>query len=162
MPNTSQSDIAGTLRKTLSRDGPSPAIVVGDNIHRRIILTDSRSQTVAFIDPFGSGFLRDIIAAIKTFHDNVQPGRWRYTEWTTRLQQRGDTWSCGLWAIWMQEKWMQYWSQNEVTNTFESWFQDNNRTIPADKILGSITMLSCKWQTGKCQILQLALLYPKA
>jgi len=26
---------------------------------------------------------------------------------------------------------MQYWSQTEATNTFESWFQDNNRTIPA-------------------------------
>ncbi len=24
---------------------------------------------------------------------------------------------------------MQYWSQNEVTHTFESWFQDKNRTI---------------------------------
>ena len=33
VPNTSQSDIAGTLRKTLSRDGPSPAVVVGDDIH---------------------------------------------------------------------------------------------------------------------------------
>ncbi len=51
VPMTSLSDIAGTLRKTLSRDGPSPAIVVGDGIHWRIILTDARSQTVAFIDP---------------------------------------------------------------------------------------------------------------
>ena len=59
VPNTSQSDITGTLRKTLYRDGPSPAIVVGDNIHWRSILTDARSQTVAFIDPFGSGFLQD-------------------------------------------------------------------------------------------------------
>ena len=67
VPTTSQSDTAGTLRETLSRDGPSPAIVVGDDIHWRIILTDARSQTVAFIDPFGSGFLQDIIAAIKHF-----------------------------------------------------------------------------------------------
>ncbi len=64
--------------------------------------------------------LADVIAAIKTFYDNEQPGRWQYKEWTTRLQQRGDTWNCGIWAIWIQEKWMQYWSQNEVTNTFES------------------------------------------
>ena len=91
VPMTSQSAIAGTLRKTLSRNGPSPAIVVGDDIHWRIILTDARSQTVAFIDPFGSGFLPDITAAIKTFYANEQPGRWRYEEWTTRLQQRGDT-----------------------------------------------------------------------
>ncbi len=135
VPMTSQSDIAGTLRETLSRNGPSPAIVVGDGIHWRIILTDARSQTVAFIDPFGSGLLQDIIAAIKTFYDNEQPGRWQYKEWTTRLQQRGDTWICGIWAIWIQEKWMQYWSQNEVTNTFESWFQDNNRTVPAGQDL---------------------------
>jgi len=124
-PMTSLSNIAGTLKKTLSRDGPCPAIVVGDGIHWRIILTDARSQTVAFIDPFGSGFLKDIMTAIKTFYDNEQPGRWQYKEWTTRLQERGDTWNCGIWA-----KWMQYWSQNEVINTFESWFQDNNRTIP--------------------------------
>ena len=135
VPNTSQSDIAGTLRKTLSKNGPSPAIVVGDDIHWRIILADARSQTVAFIDPFGSGFLQDIVAAIKTFYDNEQPGRWQYKEWTTRLQQRGDTWNCGIWAIWIQEKWMQYWSQNEVTSTFESWFQDNNGTIPAGQDL---------------------------
>ncbi len=67
-------DIAGTLRKPLFRDGPSPAIVVGDDIHWQIILTDARSQTVAFIDPFGSGFLQDIIAAIQ----NV------LRQWTTR------------------------------------------------------------------------------
>ena len=91
VPMTSQSAIAGTLRKTLSRNGPRPAMVVGDDIHWRIILTDARSQTVAFIDPFGSGFLPDITAAIKTFYANEQPGRWRYEEWTTRLQQRGDT-----------------------------------------------------------------------
>ncbi len=30
---------------------------------------------------------------------------------------------------------MQYWSPNEVTNTFESWFQDHNRTIPAGQDL---------------------------
>ena len=76
MPKTSQSDIAGTLRKTLSSDGPSPAIVVGDDIHWQIILIDARSQTVAFIDPFGSGLLQDIIEAIKAFYDNEQPGRW--------------------------------------------------------------------------------------
>jgi hypothetical protein len=108
MPKTSVSDIAGTLRKTLFRDGPCPAIVVGDGIHWRIILTDARSQTVAFIGPFGSGFLQDIIKAIRTLYDNDQPGRWQYKEWTTRLQQRGDTWNCGIWAIWIQEKWMQY------------------------------------------------------
>ncbi len=86
VPNTSQCDIAGTLRKTLSTDGPSPAIDVGGDIHWQIILTDARSQTVAFVNPFGSGFLRDIIAAIKTFYDNEQPGRWQYKKWTTRLQ----------------------------------------------------------------------------
>ncbi len=30
---------------------------------------------------------------------------------------------------------MQYWSQTEATNTFESWFQDNNRIIPAGQDL---------------------------
>ncbi len=98
VPMTSLSDTAGTLRKTLSRDGPSPAIVVGDGIHWRIILTDARSQTVALIDPFGSGFLKDIITAIKTFYDS-EPGRWQYKEWNTRLQERGDTWNCGIWPI---------------------------------------------------------------
>ncbi len=91
VPTTSQSDTAGTLRETLSRDGPSPAIVVGDDIHWQIILANARSQTVAFIDPFGSGFLQGIIAAIKAFYGNEQPGMWQYKDWTTRLQQRGDT-----------------------------------------------------------------------
>ena len=56
-------------------------------------------------------------------------------EWITRLQQRGETWNCGIWAIWIQKKWMQCWSQDEVTNTFESWIQDNNGTIPAGQDL---------------------------
>ena len=72
VPMTSLFDIAGTLRKTLSRDGPCPAIIVGDGIHWRIILTDARSQTIAFIGPFGIGFLQDIITAIKTMTMNNQ------------------------------------------------------------------------------------------
>ncbi len=30
---------------------------------------------------------------------------------------------------------MQCWSQNEVTTTFESWIQDNNRIIPPGQAL---------------------------
>ena len=49
---------------------------------------------------------------------------------------------------------MQYWNQNEVTNALEPWFQDNDRAIPTgqDLVLGSGTVLSCRWQAGKCTI----------
>ena len=67
VPETSVSDIqfAGTLRQTLSREGPYPASVVSDGIHWRIVLTNARSQSIAFIDFIGSGFLQDMTKAIK-------------------------------------------------------------------------------------------------
>ncbi len=38
------------------------------------MLIDARSQNIAFIDPFGSGFLQDIIKAIKDFYNKSKPG----------------------------------------------------------------------------------------
>ena len=83
-------------------------------------------HTAAFIDPFGSGFLQDNIKTIKDFYNKNQLGVWRFTEWTRRLQTRGDTWNCGIWAIWIQI---------EELESFEAWFQDNITTILAGQDL---------------------------
>ncbi len=59
MDTSSMRDITAALRKTLDREGPCPA-----------------SQSAAFIDPFGNGFLQDVIKAITDFYNRNQPGIW--------------------------------------------------------------------------------------
>jgi len=48
--------------------------------HWQVMLIDASSQHVAFIDPFGDGFLQDIIEAIKEFYNKNQPEIWHFTE----------------------------------------------------------------------------------
>ncbi len=54
---------------------------------------------------------------------------------TKRLQPRGDTWNCGIWAIWIQEKWMQYWSRTEATEAFADWLEQDTDRIPEGQVL---------------------------
>ena len=120
-------DISQALRDALSPDGPSPAITIGDNIHWRVMLINARRKHVDFVDPFGTGFLHSVRTSVQQFHQRDNTGTWTFTEWTKRLQPRGDTWNCGIWAIWIQEKWMQYWSQTEA---FADWLQQDVDMIP--------------------------------
>lgn len=56
--------IAQVLRDTLDPTGPCPAIVVGDGMHFRNVLINSRTKTVSLVDPLGSGFSSDVKASI--------------------------------------------------------------------------------------------------
>jgi len=88
-------DISQAMRDALSPDGPSPAITFGDNIHWRVMLINARKKHVDFVDPFGTGFLRSVKTSIQEFYQRDKTGTWTFTEWTTRLQPRGDTWNMG-------------------------------------------------------------------
>ena len=123
-------DISQAMRDALSPDGPSPAITFGDNIHWRVMLINARRKHVDFVDPFGTGFLRSVKTSIQEFYQRDKTGTWTFTEWTTRLQPRGDTWNCGIWATWIQEKWMQYWSRTEATKAFADWLEQDTDRIP--------------------------------
>ncbi len=128
-------DIPQAIRDALSPDGPSPAITIGDNIHWRVILINARRKLVDFVDPFGTGFPRSVKASVQEFYQRGNTGTWTFTEWTKRLQPRGDTWNCGIWAIWIQEKWMQYWSQTEATEAFADWLEHDIDMIPEGQAL---------------------------
>ncbi len=123
-------DISQAMRDALSPDGPSPAITFGDNIHWRVMLINARRKHVDFADCFGAGFLHSVRTSVQVFYKKDNTGTWTFTEWTKRLQPRGDTWNCGLWAIWIQEKWMQYWSQTEATEAFADWLRQDIDRIP--------------------------------
>ncbi len=120
-------DFLQAMRDALSPDGPSPAITRGDNTHWRVMLINARRKHVDFIDPFGTGFLHSVRTSIQNFYERDKTGTWTFTEWTKRLQPRGDTWNC---AIWIQEKWMQYWSHTEATEAFADWLEQDVDMIP--------------------------------
>ena len=123
-------DISQALRDALSPDGPSPAITIGGNIHWRVMLINARRKHVDFVDPFGTDYLHSVRTSVQQFYQSDNTGTWTFTEWTKRLQPRGDTWNCGIWAIWIQEKWMQYWTQTEATEAFADWLQQDVDMIP--------------------------------
>ena len=129
-PLDCSTDISQALRDALSLDGPSPTITIRDNIHWRVMLINARRKHVDFVDPFGTGYLHSVRMSVQQFYQWDNTGTWTFTEWTKRLQPRGDTWNCGIWAIWIQEKWMQYWTQTEATETFADWLQQDVDMIP--------------------------------
>ena len=111
--------IAQTLRDAMSVDGPCPAVVIGDGSHFRVVLISAPAKSVSLIDPFGHGFPEEVKASIMDLYSRDKSGRWTFTEWRVKLQH--DSCNCGTWAIWMQERWMQYWSQDQVATSFEAW-----------------------------------------
>ncbi len=123
-------EISQAMRDALSPGSPSPAITFQDNIHWRVTLINARRKHVDLIDPFGTGFLHSVRTSIQIFYKGDKTGTWTFTEWTKRLQPRGDTWNRGIWAIWIQEKWMQYWSQTEATEAFADWLEQDVDMIP--------------------------------
>lgn len=117
--------IAQALRDAMSTEGPCPARVIGDNTHFRTVFINARIKSVSLVDPFGQGFSDKITASIKDLYNKDTSGTWSFTEWRVKLQH--DTYNCSIWAIWMQEKWMQYWSQTQIPTPFEAWFANKPR-----------------------------------
>ena len=99
------------------------------------MLINARRKHVDLLDPFGTGFLRSVKTSVQEFYQRDNTGTWTFTQSTKRLQPRGDTWNCGIWAIWIQEKWMQYWSRTEATEAFADWLEQDTDRIPEGQVL---------------------------
>ena len=111
-------DFTKVLVDSCSTQGPCPSIVIGDDLHFRNICINAKTNTVDFVDPFGHGFPTEIIQQVQDFFDRHDgKGKWIYKKWSHRLQT--DCYNCGIWSIWILETWMQYWSQGNITETFE-------------------------------------------
>ena len=52
-----------------------------------------------------------------------------FIEWKVELQRDG--YNCGIWAIWIHENGMQYWMQEQVPTSFETWFKKEVQHLPS-------------------------------
>ena len=129
-PLVSCAEISQTLRDSLQRSGPSPVIVFSDNSHFQVVLMNAVSKMVTLFDPFGNDFPKPVRDTVKTFFDRDPSGSWTYRTWTQELQT--DTWNCGIWAIWITERWMQYWTEEDGKQPFDCWLKQH--TCPAPNI----------------------------
>ena len=113
--------IAQTLRDAMSVDEPCPAVVSGDDSHFRVVLINAPAKSVSLIDPFGHGFPEEVKIGIIDLYRRDKSGTRTFTEWGVQLQY--DSCNCGIWAMWILQRWMQYWSQDQVatSGSFEAW-----------------------------------------
>ena len=115
---TNNADFTKVLADSRSTEGPCPSIVIGDDLLQKYIYINAYTCTVDFVDPFGHGFPAEVIQQVQDFFDRDDgKGKWTYKKWSHRLQT--DCYNCGIWSIWILETWMQYWSQGNITETFE-------------------------------------------
>ena len=116
-------DVRKVLYETLRRDGPCPSIVVGDHVHWRLICIDARNKTILLtrLEELSSSHivLRLYKQCWTSMSSTMQMRPEQVSTGAHRLQH--DSHNCGIWAIWLMEQWMQYWSQGHITQDFESW-----------------------------------------
>ena len=61
-------DISQAMRDTVSPDGPSPAITIGNDVHWRLMLISTRRKHDDFVDLVGTGFLHSVRTSIHKFY----------------------------------------------------------------------------------------------
>ena len=127
-PLDSRAEISQTFRDSLQRSGPSPVVVFSDNNHFQIVWMNAVSKMVTLFDPFGNGFPKSMAYTVKAFLDKDSTGSWKYRTWTQRLQT--DTWNCGIWARWVTERWMQYWTEEDGKQPFDCWLKRHTCPVP--------------------------------
>ena len=127
-PLVSCAEISQTFRDSLQRSGPSPVVVFSDNSHFQVVLMNAVPKTVTLFDPFGKGFPTPVRDTVKTFFDRDSSRSWTYRTWKQKLQT--DTWNCGIWAIWVTERWMQYWTEEDGKQPFDCWLKRHTCPVP--------------------------------
>ena len=121
-------DTSQTLGDSLQRTGPSPVVVFSDNNHFKVILANAVSKMVTLFDPFGNGFPTSIQNTVQTFFDKDPFKTWTCRVWSQTLQT--DACNCGIWAIWVTERWMQYWTEEDGQQPFDCWLKQHTYPIP--------------------------------
>ena len=124
----SRAEISQTFRDSLQRLGPSPVVVFSDNSHFQVALMNAVSKMVTVFDPFANGFPAPVRDTVKTFFDRDPSGSWTYRTWTPKLQTV--LWNCGIWAIWVTERWMQYWTEEDGKQPFDCRLKRHTCPVP--------------------------------
>ena len=114
------------LHNTVHYAGAAPMITFGDSTHYRVIGIDSMHKTVTLADPLGKGFTPAIKAALKDFFVRYDSDHtWRHVDLQFRLQT--DAYSCGIWALYFGEKWLEYHCKTQL-EAFPEWVQPHLRS----------------------------------
>lgn len=97
----------------------SPAIIIGDQTHFRNLFIRAPSKTV-YYDPMPHTFPVEVLQAFQTYHllyDSEHT--WQYVVISCAVQF--DYYSCGIWAMWMAENWLQFTSELHQQPDFRQW-----------------------------------------
>ena len=107
--------------------GTCHMIVFGDGVHWRLICLDGRSKTAYCLDPYGHegpvSFHSDKACQVLQALGDLLQGQhgWQVQVTRTPWQGRSDGHSCGMWVIWLSEKFMMYVATEVPNPDFEVW-----------------------------------------
>ena len=109
------------------REGKCHMLIFSDQVHWRVLLLDGRSKVAYCVDPYGnqgpvsfmSSRARQVLHALQ----DMLGGRagWRIQVTHNPWQQSNDGHSCGMWVIWLCERFMEHVATCTVGSDFESW-----------------------------------------
>ena len=123
------SNFPEVLHQSLQSHGPCPAIIVGDHQHWRVICIDAEHKVVNYIDPLGTTFPPRIKEMLTGFCTSDPQTQWTHMQWEYNLQK--DNHNCGIWAIWLIERWMQYWNLQQRQHSFAQWCTHHMTIAPS-------------------------------
>lgn len=88
----------------------------------------------ATLDPMGAGFPPKIQGMMQAFYAKQDTdATWNHHVWKHKLQRDGH--HCGVWTIWLNEPWTQYWNAVHENNTFEFFCMQHMSSMPKGQTL---------------------------
>ena len=102
------------------------------------------SKTVYFYDPMPHAFPVEVLQAFQAYrllHDSAHT--WQYIVISCAVQF--DYYSCGIWAMWMAENWLQFMSELHQPPDFQQWVLPRLSTPPVVAHLrhGYFALMDC-------------------
>ena len=107
--------------------GVASNLTCSDNLHWRCVHFDPAARMVLCIAPFGNknasiSFSRDVHNALQMLVRSWAP-TWTVQSTALAMQSRTDAHSCGVWAVWINDQWMQFVQAGLPSPGFEEWSQ---------------------------------------
>lgn len=119
-----------SLRLHGNSQASSPVIIIGDHTpHFRNVFIHALSKTVYFYDPMPHSCPAEVLQAFRTYHllyDSEHT--WQFSVIDCAVQF--DYYSCGIWAMWMAENWLQFMSELDQQTDFRQWVLPRLSTPP--------------------------------
>ncbi len=103
--------------------GSTHSMIFGDNVHWRVVCLDGRQKVAYCIDPYGNqGCLSFRSRQANVVMNALKAMLNQRTGWTIRVTVHGwqspsDGHSCGMWAVWLSHKFMQFATGDQIQDT---------------------------------------------